>query len=61
MSLTKVNVNNADFSDATPITLAFAQWVSEMIEQVGAEMPVRSAYAFYCDPVKSLAHMVGLA
>lgn len=47
MSLTKMNVNNADFSDGTPITLAFAQRVGEILKQVGPEMPVRSEYAFY--------------
>lgn len=47
MSLTKMNVNNADFSDGTPITLAFAQKVSEILKQVGPDMPVRSEYAFY--------------
>lgn len=47
MSLTKMNVNNADFSDGRPITLAFAQKVSEILKQVGPDMPVRSEYAFY--------------
>ena len=62
MSLTKMKVNNADFSDATPITLAFAERVSEVLKQVGPEMPVRSEYAFHmCDPVRSPPHMVGLA
>jgi hypothetical protein len=47
MSLTKMNVNNADFSDGTPITLAFAERVSEILKQVAPDMPVRSEYAFY--------------
>jgi hypothetical protein len=47
MSLTKMNVNNADVSDATPITLEFAERVSEVLKRVGPEMPVRSEYAFY--------------
>jgi hypothetical protein len=47
MSLTKMNVNNADFSDSTPITLAFAERVSDVLKQVGPEMTVRSEYAFY--------------
>ena len=29
------------------ITLAFAERVSEVLKQVGPEMPVRSEYAFY--------------
>ncbi|MEY9756216.1 argonaute/piwi family protein [Bradyrhizobium yuanmingense] len=47
MALTKMNVNNAEFSDGTPITLAFAERVSEVLKQVGPEMPVRSEYSFY--------------
>jgi hypothetical protein len=47
LALTKMNVNNAAFSDGTPITLAFARKVSEILKQVGPEMPVRSEYAFY--------------
>jgi hypothetical protein len=47
LALTKMNVNNADFSDATPITLAFAEKVSQVLKQVGPEMPVRSEYRFY--------------
>ena len=47
LALTKMNVNNAAFSDGTPITLAFARMVSEVLKQVGPEMPVRSEYAFY--------------
>ncbi|MEL7322598.1 MAG: hypothetical protein AAFN03_11450 [Pseudomonadota bacterium] len=47
LALTKMNVNNADFSDAKPITLAFSEKVSEVLKHVGPEMPVRSEYAFY--------------
>lgn len=47
LALTKMNVNNASFSDGTPITLAFSQKVSEVLKQVGPDMPVRSEYAFY--------------
>jgi hypothetical protein len=47
LALTKMNVNNAAFSDGTPITLAFSRMVSEVLKQVGPEMPVRSEYAFY--------------
>lgn len=47
LALTKMNVNNASFSDGTPITLAFSRKVSEILKQVGPEMPVRSEYAFY--------------
>lgn len=47
LALTKMNVNNAAFSDGTPITLAFSLKVSEVLKQVGPAMPVRSEYAFY--------------
>ena len=47
LALTKMNVNNASFSDGTPITLAFSRMVSEVLKQVGPEMTVRSEYAFY--------------
>jgi hypothetical protein len=47
LALTKMNVNNAAFSDGTPITLAFSRMVSEVLKQVGPEMPVRSEYSFY--------------
>jgi hypothetical protein len=47
LALTKMNVNNAAFSDGTPITLAFSRMVSEILKQVGPEMPVRSEYSFY--------------
>jgi hypothetical protein len=47
MSLTKMNVNNADFSDAIPITIGFAQKVGEILKEIGPDMPVRSEYAFY--------------
>lgn len=47
LALTKMNVNNASFSDATPITLAFSRMVSEILKQVGPEMTVRAEYAFY--------------
>jgi hypothetical protein len=47
LALTKMNVNNAAFSDGIPITLAFSRRVSEVLKQVGPEMTVRSEYAFY--------------
>jgi len=47
LALTKMNVNNAAFSDGTPITLAFSRMVSEVLKQVGPDMPVRSEYSFY--------------
>lgn len=47
LALTKMNVNNAAFSDGTPITLAFSRMVSDVLKQVGPDMPVRSEYAFY--------------
>ena len=47
LALTKMNVNNAAFSDGTPITLAFSKMVSEVLKQVGPDMPVRSEYSFY--------------
>jgi hypothetical protein len=47
LALTKMNVNNAAFSDGIPITLAFSRMVSEILKQVGPEMPVRSEYSFY--------------
>ena len=47
LALTKMNVNNAAFADGTPITLAFSRMVSDVLRQVGPEMPVRSEYAFY--------------
>lgn len=47
LALTKMNVNNAAFSDGTPITLAFSRMVSEVLKQVGPGMPVRSEYSFY--------------
>jgi hypothetical protein len=47
LALTKMNVNNAAFSDGTPITMAFSRKVSEVLKQVGPEMPVRSEYPFY--------------
>ena len=47
LALTKMNVNNAAFSDGTPITLAFSRRVSEVLKQVGPDMPVRAEYSFY--------------
>lgn len=47
LALTKMNVNNATFSDGEPITLAFSRRVSEVLKQVGPDMTVRSEYAFY--------------
>lgn len=47
LALTKMNVNNANFSDGEPITLAFSRMVSEVLKQVGPDMPVRSEYSFY--------------
>lgn len=47
LALTKMNVNNAAFSDGKPITIAFSRIVGEILKQVGPEMPVRSGYRFY--------------
>jgi hypothetical protein len=47
IALTKMNVNNAAFSDGTPITIAFSRMVSEILKQVGPEMTVRSEYRYY--------------
>lgn len=47
LALTKMNVNNAAFSDGTPITLSFSKMVSEVLKQVGSDMPVRAEYSFY--------------
>lgn len=47
LALTKMNVNNAAFADGTPITLAFSRRVSEVLKQVGPDMPVRAEYSFY--------------
>jgi hypothetical protein len=47
LALTKMNVNNASFADSEPITLAFSRMVSEVLKQVGPDMPVRSEYSFY--------------
>lgn len=47
LALTKMNVNNAAFSDSTPITLLFSRRVSEILKQVTPDMTVRSEYAFY--------------
>lgn len=47
LALTKMNVNNAAFSDGVPITMAFSRKVSEVLKQVSPEMTVRSEYKFY--------------
>jgi hypothetical protein len=47
LALTKMNVNNASFSDGVPITLAFSRMVSDVLKHVGPEMPVRAEYKFY--------------
>ncbi|ASC70349.1 hypothetical protein XM38_012870 [Halomicronema hongdechloris C2206] len=47
LALTKMNVNNAAFSDGVPITLAFSQRVGDVLKEVGPEMTVRSEYSFY--------------
>ena len=47
LALTKMNVNNAAFSDGTPITVAFSRKVSDVLRQVAPEMQVRSEYAYY--------------
>ncbi|MFC6740693.1 hypothetical protein [Methylobacterium tardum] len=47
LALTKMNVNNAAFSDGVPITMAFSRKVSEILKQVSPEMTVRSEYKFY--------------
>jgi hypothetical protein len=47
LSLTKMNVNNASFSESVPITLAFSRMVGEVLKQIGSEMTIRSEYSFY--------------
>jgi len=47
LALTKMNVNNAAFSDGVPITLAFSKRVGDVLKEVGPEMTVRSDYSFY--------------
>ena len=47
LALTKMNVNNAAFSDGEPITLAFSRRVGDILKEVGSEMTVRSEYSFY--------------
>jgi hypothetical protein len=42
-----MNVNNASFADGEPITHSFSRMVSEVLKQVGPDMPVRSDYSFY--------------
>ncbi len=47
LALTKMNVNNASFSDGEPITLGFSRKVGEILRHVGSDMPVRPEYRFY--------------
>ncbi|EKU96547.1 hypothetical protein Lepto7375DRAFT_0009 [Leptolyngbya sp. PCC 7375] len=47
LALTKMNVNNAAFSDGVPITLAFSRMVGNVLKEVDPEMTVRSEYSFY--------------
>ena len=47
LALTKMNVNNTDFADSTPITLSFSRKVSEILKHIGPGMEVRAEYKFY--------------
>lgn len=47
LALTKMNVNNAAFSDGVPITLAFSNRVGDILKEVSPEMTIRSEYSFY--------------
>ncbi|WAJ31256.1 hypothetical protein [Antarcticirhabdus aurantiaca] len=45
-ALTKMNVDDASFSEGEPITLGFSQKVGEILRHIGSEVPVRPQYRF---------------
>jgi hypothetical protein len=47
LSLTKMNVNNCNFADGTPITISFSRKVGEIMKHIGKDEIVQSSYRFY--------------
>jgi hypothetical protein len=47
LTLTKMNVNNCSFADGTPITLAFARQVGEIMKHIPEDGVVQPMYKFY--------------
>jgi hypothetical protein len=47
LTLTKMNVNNCDFADGSPITISFSQKVGEIMKHIEEGARVQSSYRFY--------------
>ena len=45
--LTKMNVNNCNFSDGTPITISFSKKVGEIMKHIGRDEISQPSYKFY--------------
>src|SRR6266496_4336144 len=47
LTLTKMNVNNCNFADGIPITLAFSRQIGEIMKHIPEDGVVQSLYKFY--------------
>ena len=47
LTLTKMNVNNCNFADGTPITLAFSRQIGEIMKHIPEDGMVQPMYKFY--------------
>lgn len=47
LTLTKMNVNNCDFADGSPITISFSEKVGEIMKHISNSDKIQPSYRFY--------------